>query len=184
MTWIEQIQNCPTLPAPKNGHLIMRNGSFAYYSCCMDYVFEDTKQTDKLCTAFIYLYFNKNKGKELSMSSSLILSNESNVLFSRSDKESDSDGNYISDIMIPIVLMIALLVGNAVIVWVLFRLKRRQKRDDKTIESTVPLNSGSCPQTNTIESSEWQIESELRDNGLQTIESSEWQIESELRDNG
>ncbi|CAG2171208.1 unnamed protein product [Oppiella nova] len=66
----------------------------------------------------------------------------------RSDKESDSDGNYISDILIPIVLMIALLIGNAVIVWVLFRIKRRQKRtDDKTIESTVPLNSGSGPQT-------------------------------------
>ncbi|CAG2108902.1 unnamed protein product, partial [Medioppia subpectinata] len=47
-SWIEQIQNCPTLPAPKNGHLITRNGSFAYYSCCMDYVFEDTKQTDKV----------------------------------------------------------------------------------------------------------------------------------------
>ena len=42
------VQNCPTIAAPKNGHLISRNGSYAYYSCCLDYVFEDTKQSEKV----------------------------------------------------------------------------------------------------------------------------------------
>jgi hypothetical protein len=51
------------------------------------------------------------------------------------------------DILIPIVLMIALLLGNAVIIWVLFRLRRKRKQDVKNTESNIPLNSGSGLQT-------------------------------------
>ena len=42
--------------------------------------------------------------------------------------------------------MTALLIGNAVIVWVLFRLKRSQRM--KNTEANVALNSGSALQTN------------------------------------
>ncbi len=52
-----------------------------------------------------------------------------------------------ADIMIPIVLMIVLLLGNAVIIWVLFRIRRKRKQDGKNKESNIPLNSGSGLQT-------------------------------------
>ena len=45
------------------------------------------------------------------------------------------------DILIPIILMITLLFGNAVIVWVLLKLKRKHKMK-KTTAQTGLLNSG------------------------------------------
>ena len=103
---------------------------------------------------------------EISMTSSLTLSNESNVEFSRPDPEGVDkyyiSGEYqiksqwilkkpkyssiISDILVPILLMVALLIANAVIVWVLFRLKRKQN-EAKNTESNVPLNCGTNLQT-------------------------------------
>lgn len=35
------VLNCPTMRAPNYGDMY-RNGSYAYYSCHYDYVFEDT----------------------------------------------------------------------------------------------------------------------------------------------
>ncbi|XP_054155897.1 uncharacterized protein LOC128954347 [Oppia nitens] len=146
------LQNCPTLPAPRNGHLITRNGSFAYYSCCLDYVFEDTKQSDRILYCEYGNHWNSSLSqcistKELSMSSSLTLSNDSNNPPITGPLDRDSDdyyGSYYSDILIPILLMIALLAGNAVIIWVLFRLKRKQKSNGKSIEANVPLTTGSA----------------------------------------
>ena len=55
--------------------------------------------------------------------------------------------NTFTDILIPVLLMIALLVANAVIVWVLFKLKRKQN-EDKNTESAVPLTNNTVRQTN------------------------------------
>ncbi|RWS25506.1 mannan-binding lectin serine protease 2-like protein, partial [Leptotrombidium deliense] len=44
------VEGCQTLPAPRKGHLVYRNGSQALYTCCKNHVFEDTKELTK------YLY--------------------------------------------------------------------------------------------------------------------------------
>lgn len=44
----------------------------------------------------------------------------------------------VTDLVVPLVLMITLLVGNAIIVWILLRLKRREKLRCST--ATQPTN--------------------------------------------
>lgn len=49
--------NCPTLKAPSNGHMF-RNGSFAYYNCHFDFVFEDTGMPTRTLECEYDTYWN------------------------------------------------------------------------------------------------------------------------------
>ncbi|RWS08680.1 mannan-binding lectin serine protease 2-like protein, partial [Dinothrombium tinctorium] len=41
------LQGCPSLPIPKKGHLVFRDENIAVYNCCLNHVFEDTKEATK-----------------------------------------------------------------------------------------------------------------------------------------
>lgn len=51
------VVNCPTLKAPSNGHMF-RNGSFAYYNCHFDFVFEDTGMPTRTLECEYDTYWN------------------------------------------------------------------------------------------------------------------------------
>ncbi|KAJ8729660.1 hypothetical protein PYW08_001241 [Mythimna loreyi] len=151
---------CVTLPAPPNGYIVYRNEDVAHYMCDVNFVFVDTGQKAR----FIWCYDDNSRRRVRSASSefeirilSVFVSRETRVFC---QKEATFDSNSIQrsneevknlaphdvpdmmvDIVIPSLLIAALFVGNALIVLIIYKYRKRKEGDEVEDEfNTIPLN--------------------------------------------
>ncbi|XP_064486681.1 uncharacterized protein LOC135398993 isoform X2 [Ornithodoros turicata] len=134
-----KLVGCPTPRSPKQGYLVFRNESTALFKCCKDHFFTDTFQNTRTLFCIDGNEWNDTVSGcasryELALNGTLIVDpqfSEAPELMSSDqavrDKETE-DMSHIADILIPALLMGGLILGNIVIVLIIFRLRKRQQR--------------------------------------------------------
>ncbi|XP_023239859.1 uncharacterized protein LOC111638391 [Centruroides sculpturatus] len=140
-----KLQGCATLPAPLNGHLVYRNGSVAIYNCCRGYLFNDTLESSRTLQCTEQNRWNSSLPaclslEELGETHNLTDFSE-NLLLPTNTTENEalvepvvSSDTFLEDIIIPTVILVALLVGNAVILYIILHIRRRQKQKQASEE--------------------------------------------------
>lgn len=133
-----KVQGCATLPAPEDGYLVHRNGSSATYICCQNYFFNDTQENSRTLQCIGEHHWNDTLApciamselKQMSVNHSLEFDSEENataLLAEPKPSVLSSKASYMEDILVPSILMAALLLGNALIVAIILRIRRKQK---------------------------------------------------------
>ncbi|KAJ8726119.1 hypothetical protein PYW07_000817 [Mythimna separata] len=143
---------CVTLPAPPSGYLVYRNDEVAHYMCNVNFVFVDTRQKAR----FIWCY-DDNRWNDTVPLCVVFVSRETRVFcqkeaalkrdsIPRSDEEAKNLAPHdvpdmMVDIVIPSLLIAALFVGNALIVLIIYKYRKRKEGDEVEDEfNTIPLN--------------------------------------------
>ncbi|XP_050552285.1 uncharacterized protein LOC118273271 [Spodoptera frugiperda] len=136
---------CVTPPPPSNGYLVYRNEDVAHYMCNVNFVFVDTRQRARL----IWCY-DDNRWND-----TVPLCVEEGSPVGVTDTEGDSKRqeeysttlaphdvpDMMVDIVIPSLLIAALFVGNALIVLIIYKYRKRKEGDDVEDEfNTIPLS--------------------------------------------
>ncbi|CAG4973002.1 unnamed protein product [Colias eurytheme] len=158
--------NCVTLQAPSNGYIVYRNEDVAHYMCNVNYVFVDTRQRARMlwcyddnrwndtvpsCIAVglgsgrIPIYcqecVNTTRGyKKETTPSVVVANNSSQEAVDKDTKLPHNEGNMIVDIVIPSLLIAALFIGNAFIVLIIYKYRKRKTDDLEDEFNTIPLN--------------------------------------------
>ncbi|XP_069687488.1 uncharacterized protein [Periplaneta americana] len=145
---------CPPLKTPADGYLVDRNASDAHFMCCVGFVFPDTMRRGRSlhcenentwstslpdCINVTYGIWTKN-------SSLIRLSEtESNLTTDVAAIVTESDLMY--DILLPTMIICVLLIGNGVVIFVIFYLRKRRKlarqADDEELGAIFQPHDGS-----------------------------------------
>ncbi|CAB3248202.1 unnamed protein product [Arctia plantaginis] len=125
---------CVTLRAPSNGYLVYRNEDVAHYMCNVNFVFNDTRERARLLWCY-----DDNRQKE---SIQEAVSNDSTRRSTGKETKmtAHDDPNMIVDIVIPSLLIAALFIGNAFIVLIIYKYRKRKTDDIDDEFNTIPLN--------------------------------------------
>ncbi|XP_067141481.1 uncharacterized protein [Centruroides vittatus] len=133
-----KVRGCTALPPPHLGYMVYSNGTAAMYMCCKDHVFNDSKQDNR------YLYCINDQRWNASMAN--CVSNEeafgNDKLFSNqsSVKKELHTRDLLQEALTPVILLAVMLVVNAIIIYVIFRIRRRYKTkqvDNNNEEQTL-----------------------------------------------
>ncbi|CAH2066055.1 unnamed protein product, partial [Iphiclides podalirius] len=108
---------CVTLPAPSDGYLVYRNEDVAHYMCNKPRVGTRKETTVK------------------------VVANDSSPEVTEKDtKLPHNEANMIVDIVIPSLLIAALFIGNAFIVLIIYKYRKRKNEDLEDEFNTIPLS--------------------------------------------
>lgn len=140
-----KFQGCATLPAPQNGYLVYRNGSVSIYTCCRGYLFNDTLDSSRTLQCNEQNRWNNSLPSCVSLEelgeTRNITDFRDNNIFPVNTTENEalvepvvSSDTFLEDIIIPTVILVALLVGNAVILYIILHIRRRQKQKQASEE--------------------------------------------------
>ncbi|KAK3925409.1 CUB and sushi domain-containing protein 3 [Frankliniella fusca] len=154
---------CPTLDTPADGYQVHQDATSASYLCSVGYVFEDTEvrarslhcehgntwnDTLAPCVNVSLTSAWKKAGVD---SWTFSDNNNTKVIMATSDS---GDSDTISRIVVPTVIMAMLFLGNAVVLYVLFVLRKRNKKkcsEDEERAAIVKTN-GATKETKIDES--------------------------------
>ncbi|XP_063376011.1 uncharacterized protein LOC134663544 [Cydia fagiglandana] len=124
---------CVTLPAPSDGYLVYRNEDVAHYMCNVRHVFADTRQR-----ARVIWCFDDNRWND---TVPLCVEEASDLAGEGKDKNmTHTEANMIVDIVIPSLLILALFIGNAFIVLIIYKYRKRKNDDLDDEFNTIPLS--------------------------------------------
>lgn len=141
-----KMQGCPTPPPPQLGYLVHRTQTAAVYKCCKDHLFPDTLHDTRTlmcqdgndwndsvpnCASRLELALN---GTVLENSTDSVVSDE--ALTARSGFVVR---NSLAEILVPCLVMGGLLLGNAVVVMIIFKLRKRRLERLRSRLPTVAL---------------------------------------------
>ncbi|KPI98556.1 hypothetical protein RR46_03708 [Papilio xuthus] len=132
---------CVTLPAPSDGYLVYRNEDVAHYMCNVNFVFADTRQRARMLWCFEDNRWNGTIPLCIEETTIKVVGNDS--LSEGSDKGTKlphNEANMIVDIVIPSLLIAALFIGNAFIVLIIYKYRKRKTEDLEDEFNTIPLN--------------------------------------------
>ncbi|XP_018325770.1 uncharacterized protein LOC108737429 [Agrilus planipennis] len=133
---------CATPFTPKNSHFLGRNDSTAEFSCDIDFAFPDTH----LRTKFIKCIENKwDSNIPLPDCDNATVVEAETVNLISSDlyttKRTMTERATISEIVIPTMIIILLLVLNSVVLFMIYRYKKRKESEYSEEElGTLPIN--------------------------------------------
>ncbi|XP_017774864.1 PREDICTED: uncharacterized protein LOC108561440 [Nicrophorus vespilloides] len=112
---------CPTPNSPADGYLVHRNDTDVLFTCCVGFAFPDSLQREKRlkCLGHSWNY-------QLPLPNCI---NQTKDLFSRETKQ-PSTGKMteesLSDVVVPSIIILALFVINSIIVFVIYKYKKRK----------------------------------------------------------
>ncbi|XP_045510960.1 uncharacterized protein LOC123705910 [Colias croceus] len=134
--------NCVTLQAPSNGYIVYRNEDVAHYMCNVNYVFVDTRQRARMLWCYDDNRWNDTVPGciEETTPSVVVANNSSQEAVDKDTKLPHNEGNMIVDIVIPSLLIAALFIGNAFIVLIIYKYRKRKTDDLEDEFNTIPLN--------------------------------------------
>ncbi|XP_073941396.1 uncharacterized protein [Choristoneura fumiferana] len=125
---------CVTLPAPSDGYLVYRNEDVAHYMCNVHHVFVDTRQRARV----IWCYDDNRWNDSVPL---CVEEGGTNPTSEDSDTNMPhNDANMIVDIVIPSLLIAALFIGNAFIVLIIYKYRKRKSDDIDDEFNTIPLS--------------------------------------------
>ncbi|XP_076315799.1 uncharacterized protein LOC143228422 [Tachypleus tridentatus] len=162
---LEAIKNCPTIPPPKLGYLHQPNESLAVYVCYRGHVFNDSLVNSQTILCIDGIHWNttlstcirshhvrnrrpkeEDRSKLQLISNNLTMTNDQPVIIDSVSDDPPTDlvpeydqSSLIVDIWVPSILMIALLVGNIIIVVIILKLRRKNKAAEKYEFEPSPL---------------------------------------------
>ncbi|XP_041971178.1 uncharacterized protein LOC121727404 [Aricia agestis] len=131
---------CVPLPAPSNGYLVYRNRHVAHYMCNVNHVYVDTRQRARVIWCYDDNKWNDTIVPCVEEATAVVADNSSSV-GSDTGKLPHNDGNMIVDIVIPSLLIAALFIGNAFIVLVIYKYRKRKPDDLEDEFNTIPLSA-------------------------------------------
>ncbi|XP_034244946.1 uncharacterized protein LOC117647335, partial [Thrips palmi] len=149
---------CPTLPTPVDGYLEHHNATAAWYMCSVGYVFKDTERRARTLLCEHGNTWNDTLAPcvNVSLTSAWKKGDFDSWTFSDGNntkiKMAASDGgdnDTVSRVIVPTVIMAMLFVGNAVVLYVLFMLRKRNQKkcaEDEERAAIVKTN-GSIKET-------------------------------------
>ncbi|XP_046961471.1 uncharacterized protein LOC124531066 [Vanessa cardui] len=133
---------CVTLPAPSSGYLVYRNEDVAHYMCNVNFVFEDTLQRARVVWCYDDNRWNDTLPSCIEEAASKVAGNDSAPESSDKDtKLPHNEANMIVDIVIPSLLIAALFIGNAFIVLIIYKYRKRKTEDLEDEFNTIPLSA-------------------------------------------
>ncbi|KAL1480668.1 hypothetical protein MTO96_050828 [Rhipicephalus appendiculatus] len=131
-----KFMGCPTPAAPRLGYLVHRAEETALYKCCKDHMFNDTQadtrtlvclrgntwndSVPETCTPRLPVTWNDTVVEE---------EEEEPLLQGRKERDGDDEAGFLStqflaDVLVPCLAMVFLLLGNAIVVVIIFKLKK------------------------------------------------------------
>lgn len=133
-----KLVGCPTPPSPRQGYLVHRNRTTALYKCCKDHFFTDTFQSTRTLFCVDDNQWNDTLTScasrfELALNGTLIVDpqfSEVPELMSSDQavkEKAPHDMSHLADILVPALLMGGLILGNIIIVLIIFRLRKKQQ---------------------------------------------------------
>ncbi|XP_048483881.1 uncharacterized protein LOC105389730 isoform X2 [Plutella xylostella] len=131
--------DCVTLPAPSDGYLVYRNAHVAHYMCNVNHVFEDTHERARL----LWCYDDNRWNDTVPSCVETALKGVENVLGASETEDSKlphTEANMLVDIVIPSLLIAALFIGNAFIVLIIYKYRKRKTDDIEDEFNTIPLS--------------------------------------------
>uniref|UniRef100_T1IKQ1 CUB domain-containing protein n=1 Tax=Strigamia maritima TaxID=126957 RepID=T1IKQ1_STRMM len=144
---------CRTLEAPRHGYLVFRNVTFAQYMCCTNHYFEDNLERTRNLHCIDGSEWSSGLASCLDKKTLKLLKNLSSF-----DEEDDydnyesihkvplSEADVILDILVPSVIMGILVLGNAIIVAVLLKLRKSVKEEPEAFDNcTSPTHQTEIP---------------------------------------
>ncbi|XP_028178688.1 uncharacterized protein LOC114366102 [Ostrinia furnacalis] len=132
---------CVTLPAPSDGYLVYRKDDVAHYMCNVNYVFVDTRQRARLIWCYDDNSWNDTVPLCVAEAAAKAGGNDS-----ASGHDTDAklppheQPDMIVDIVIPSLLIAALFIGNAFIVLIIYKYRKRKNEDIDDEFNTIPLS--------------------------------------------
>ncbi|XP_052757832.1 uncharacterized protein LOC113511344 isoform X2 [Galleria mellonella] len=132
---------CVTLPEPSEGYLVYRNSDVAHYMCNVNYVFSDTRQRARL----LWCYDDNRWNDTVPLCVEAALTAVGNNSDSGGDEKDTKlpphdEPNMMVDIVIPSLLIAALFIGNAFIVLIIYKYRKRKNEEIDDEFNTIPLS--------------------------------------------
>ncbi|KAM7293899.1 uncharacterized protein ISCGN_023474 [Ixodes scapularis] len=127
-----RLVGCPTPGPPHQGYLVHRTPSSAEYKCCRDHVFADTLRDTRTLHCVDGNAWNDSvpdcvSRLELALNGTLLAAEDDPGASDQALKHrSEMHLSSLADILVPCLIMGGLLLGNAVVVLVIFRLRKRR----------------------------------------------------------
>ncbi|KAJ2944527.1 hypothetical protein O0L34_g3872 [Tuta absoluta] len=131
---------CVTLPAPSDGYLVYRNEDVAHYMCNVNFVFVDTRQRARVTWCYDDNRWNDSVPFCVEEATSAV-ANDSAPGDKKDSKLPSTDANMVVDIVIPSLLIAALFIGNAFIVLIIYKYRKRKSEDLDDEFNTIPLSA-------------------------------------------
>ncbi|XP_032529805.2 uncharacterized protein LOC116779564 [Danaus plexippus] len=133
---------CVTLPPPSNGYLVYRNADVAHYMCNVNLVFEDTRQRARVIWCYDDNSWNETIPALCIDEATLrVAGDNSSGVTDKETKLPHNEANMIVDIVIPSLLIAALFIGNAFIVLIIYKYRKRKNDDLEDEFNTIPLSA-------------------------------------------
>ncbi|CAH2988492.1 unnamed protein product [Chilo suppressalis] len=132
---------CVTLPAPSDGYLVYRNEEVAHYMCNVNYVFADTRQRARLLWCYDDNRWNDTVPLCIAEAVKAVWNDSAPVTRVEDAKlPPHEQPDMIVDIVIPSLLIAALFIGNAFIVLIIYKYRKRKNDDIDDEFNTIPLS--------------------------------------------
>ncbi|XP_072936770.1 uncharacterized protein [Epargyreus clarus] len=132
---------CVTLPPPSTGYLVYRNEDVAHYMCNVNFVFVDTRQRARVLWCYDDNRWNDTVPLCVEETTPGVVGNDSSPEGADKDtKLPHNEANMIVDIVIPSLLIAALFIGNAFIVLIIYKYRKRKTEDLEDEFNTIPLS--------------------------------------------
>ncbi|XP_028038401.1 uncharacterized protein LOC114249128 [Bombyx mandarina] len=133
---------CVTLSAPSRGYLVYRNEDVAHYMCNVNFVFVDTQQRARLLWCYDDNRWNDTVPLCIAETVVKAVGNDSSRegIGKETKLPPHQEPNMIVDIVIPSLLIAALFIGNAFIVLIIYKYRKRKNDDLEDEFNTIPLN--------------------------------------------
>ncbi|XP_045533788.1 uncharacterized protein LOC106714286 isoform X2 [Papilio machaon] len=131
---------CVTLPAPSDGYLVYRNEDVAHYMCNVNFVFADTRQRARMIWCFEDNRWNGTIPLCIETTIKVVGNDSVSEGPDKDTKLPHNEANMIVDIVIPSLLIAALFIGNAFIVLIIYKYRKRKTEDLEDEFNTIPLN--------------------------------------------
>ncbi|CAK1603481.1 unnamed protein product [Parnassius mnemosyne] len=132
---------CVTLPPPSDGYLVYRNEDVAHYMCNVNFVFSNTRQRALMLWCYEDNRWNGTIPLCIEEATITAAENDSAPESPHKDiKLPHNEANMIVDIVIPSLLIAALFIGNAFIVLIIYKYRKRKNEDLDDEFNTIPLS--------------------------------------------
>ncbi|XP_049708129.2 uncharacterized protein LOC110382286 isoform X1 [Helicoverpa armigera] len=135
---------CVTPQAPSNGYLVYRNEDVAHYMCNVNFVFVDTRQRARLLWCYDDNRWNDTVPVCVEEATQTTVPAVEDLVEARGEKYDLAPRDVpdmMVDIVIPSLLIAALFVGNALIVLIIYKYRKRKEGDEVEDEfNTIPLS--------------------------------------------
>ncbi|XP_053602780.1 uncharacterized protein LOC128670809 isoform X2 [Plodia interpunctella] len=121
---------CITIPPPSDGYLVYRTEDVAHYMCHVNFVFADTQQRARMLWCFDDNRWNDTVPTCVEAATRAVGNDSAKGNQTDTNLPPHDEPNMIVDIVIPSLLIAALFIGNAFIVLIIYKYRKRAIDDN------------------------------------------------------